>query len=416
MTEYKRFELLDGVYLTAVRTDDCAQSCLSIHFLTQLKRDAAALNAVLPYVLLRGSSRLPDAEAIDAALEKMDASVTPSVRKLGELQAVGLCALFRPDCFAPMAAELLALALSPNKRGGLLRPDWVKEEVAALLRRQEARASDASGFAERRLAEEMCCCEDYALSELGDAEAAESVHYQKLSHHYRDLTATSPAEIFYCGPVAEREAAQALQELLAGMPRGEMDEELGTDVRMNSLESEPRTVVEDAPPEVGAHIAIGWRLGEQMEDPDLPALRLMTECLALALREALSPHTRVRLDMHKGILTMSAPLTVTPETARGIVDAQLELMCTGGPDSGLTAAALDALSAKLSDIRSDAAALEAYWLERAPLGLIYSPDELAGLLSEVAPEDTAAAAQAMECDMIYICAEAPDDADDGQEA
>ena len=76
MTEYKRFELLDGVYLTAVRTDDCAQSCLSIHFLTQLKRDAAALNAVLPYVLLRGSSRLPDADVPYLRIASMAASLT----------------------------------------------------------------------------------------------------------------------------------------------------------------------------------------------------------------------------------------------------------------------------------------------------------------------------------------------------
>ena len=61
MTEYKRFELLDGVYLTAVRTDACNRSCLSMTFLTQLTRETAALNAVLPHVLRRGSSRLPTA-------------------------------------------------------------------------------------------------------------------------------------------------------------------------------------------------------------------------------------------------------------------------------------------------------------------------------------------------------------------
>ena len=410
MTEYKRFELLDGVYLTAVRTDACAQSCLSIHFLTQLTRETAALNAALPFVLRRGSSRLPDAEAIDAALGQMGgASITPRVIKLGELQAVGLRALFGADCFEQMARELICMALSPNKRGGLLRPDWVKEEAAALLERQAGQNPDAAELAEQRLTEEMCCCEDYALSALGDAEGAESIHYQKLSRHYRTLTATSPAEIFYCGPVAERAAAQTLRELLAGMARGEMDEELGTDVRMNSLEAEARVVVDEAPPEAEARFAVGWRLGEQMEDPDLPALRLLAASLEQALRKALSPEVRVRLDMHKGILTLNAPLAVTPETARGIVDAQVDLIRTGGLDRETVSAALDTLTAELSGIQNDAAALEAYWLERAPLGLIYSPEELAGLLSEVTASDLAGAAGAMECDLIYVCAEPADD-------
>ena len=48
MTEYKRFELLDGVFLTAVRTEACEESCLAITLLTQLTRETAALNAVRP--------------------------------------------------------------------------------------------------------------------------------------------------------------------------------------------------------------------------------------------------------------------------------------------------------------------------------------------------------------------------------
>ena len=160
MTEYKRFELLDGVYLTAVRTDACGRGCLSMTFLTQLDRETAAMNAVLPDVLRRGSSRLPDAEAIDAALTAMNAEITPAVGKLGELQTVGLRALFPADeaAFEPMARELTAMLLSPNTRGGLLRPDWVKEAAAALQQRQ-AEPLDAEGFARRRLIEEMCCCE-----------------------------------------------------------------------------------------------------------------------------------------------------------------------------------------------------------------------------------------------------------------
>ena len=113
--------------------------------------------------------------------------------------------------------------------------------------------------------------------------------------------------------------------------------------------------------------------------------------------------------MHKGILTLNAPLAVTPETARGIVDAQVDLIRTGGLDRETVSAALDTLTAELSGIQNDAAALEAYWLERAPLGLIYSPEELAGLLSEVTASDLAGAAGAMECDLIYVCAEPADD-------
>ena len=411
MTEYKRFELLEGVYLTAVCTDACDRGCLGMTFLTQLTRETAAMNAVLPHVLLRGSGRLPDAEAIGNAMQRFDAEVAPTVCKLGELQAVGLRAVMRPDAedFEPMATELCAMLLSPNTRGGLLRPDWVKAEAAHLAERQAHEPDDAEAIVHRRLIEEMCCFEDFALSPLGEAEDAESIHYQKLTRHYHDLKQKSPLEIFYCGAQQPRTAARILSELLAGMPRGAIDAELGTDVRMNSIEAEARTVCEEIPAPAQACIAVGWRLGEQMEDPDFTALRLLAACLEQALREKLDPAACVRLDMHKGLLTLVSPLTGTAETAREIIDAQLGLIAAGAVTPEALSAACAKQEAALRATAQNAVLLERYWLERAPLGLLYSPEELIGLLHEVTPADVTDAARGLECDMVYVRTEAHDD-------
>ena len=86
-----RTEILPGVWLTALRTDKFKTAWLSVNLLTQLRRSTAACTAVLPYVLRRGSTRLPDLETIAAELESLyGASITPSVRKLGEIQALSL--------------------------------------------------------------------------------------------------------------------------------------------------------------------------------------------------------------------------------------------------------------------------------------------------------------------------------------
>ena len=55
-----RTEILPGVWLTALRTDKFKTAWLSVNLLTQLRRSTAACTAVLPYVLRRGSTRLPD--------------------------------------------------------------------------------------------------------------------------------------------------------------------------------------------------------------------------------------------------------------------------------------------------------------------------------------------------------------------
>ena len=53
--ETVRKEILPGVYLTALRSDKFKTGCLSVNLLTQLDRDTASMNAVIPYVLRRGS-------------------------------------------------------------------------------------------------------------------------------------------------------------------------------------------------------------------------------------------------------------------------------------------------------------------------------------------------------------------------
>ena len=62
-----RTEILPGVWLTALRTDKFKTAWLSVNLLTQLRRSTAACTAVLPYVLRRGSTRLPDLETIARA-------------------------------------------------------------------------------------------------------------------------------------------------------------------------------------------------------------------------------------------------------------------------------------------------------------------------------------------------------------
>ena len=222
-----RTEILPGVWLTALRTDKFKTAWLSVNLLTQLRRETAACTAVLPYVLRRGSTRLPDLETIAAELENLyGASITPSVRKLGEIQAVGFEAEFADDgavgeeIFPRLAADVADLLLHPNTRGGLLRPDIVDSEREKLLERIRAGMNNKRAYAIERLYAHMCCCEDYAVPRLGEEADAERIHYRKLTMRYHDVLSTSPVEIFYCGSLEGGRVARILTALLCVMIAG----------------------------------------------------------------------------------------------------------------------------------------------------------------------------------------------------
>ena len=59
-----RTEILPGVWLSHLRSDKFKTACLSLSLLTQLNRENASMNALIPYVLRRGTMRYGDMEAL----------------------------------------------------------------------------------------------------------------------------------------------------------------------------------------------------------------------------------------------------------------------------------------------------------------------------------------------------------------
>ena len=278
----QRIELFPGVFFTALRTDKFKTDCLSLSLLTALDRDTVSANALLPRVLERGTRSHPTMEAVSAACDELyGARLLPLVRKAGEVLAVGFYFSFLSERFVPgggglmerVAGLLGELLLRPALSGGLLREDYVESEKEKLIDDIRGKVNDKRSYSASRLTELMFCYEAYGCDDMGTEASASEVDRKSLTEHYRNLLATSPVEIFYCGALEPQRVEAALREALAALPRGEIDWELGTDVRMNAVEAEPRYF--DETMDVGqGKLCMGFRLGDSMQDPDFAALRV----------------------------------------------------------------------------------------------------------------------------------------------
>ena len=419
--EYFREELFPCVSLTALRSTQCKTGCLSATLLTQLDRETAAENAVLPYVLRRGTTALPDMRAFSARLDGLyGAVVEPAVRKLGEIHAIGFRAEAAEDRFLPgdthvledVIAILADLWLSPNTRGGLFLPDYVDGERQKLLERLDAQRNDRRGWALRRLTENMCPYEPFAVGALGDRDEAEDIHYVKLTKDFRALLPTAPMELFYCGSREGKEVADLLREAFLLLPRGEIDLDLGTDIRMNAVEAEPRYFTEEMDVTQG-NLAMGFRLGSCMEEPDEAAIRVFNAVFGGSVTSKLFTNVRERMslcyyassavDLLKGILTVSSGIDFDKyDPAREEILAQLEAMRRGEitPEE-LTAAKTDVASA-LRTIPDDPFALENFYLRQTVQGLDASPMDLAALVESVTADEVVEIARGVELDAVYF--------------
>ncbi len=431
--ERTREEILPGVWLTALKTDKFKTGLLSVSLLGQLEREDAALNALFPNVLRRGSASYPDMDAVAARLDSLyGATVSPVVRRVGEIQAVGFASSFAADDFVPegqglavnTAETVMELLLAPQTRGGLLLPDYVDSERSKLIERIRARKNDKGSYAVSRLLELMCQYEDFSVYPLGDEESAAAIRYPKLTKHYRERLALSPIEIFYCGGAELYRLRSALRSAMEILPRGETDFDIGTDVRMNAVEAQPREFTEEMDVSQGK-LAIGWRLGECMDEPNEAAIRVFNAVFGGSVNSKLFSNVREKLslcyyassgvDLHKGLLLVSSGIEFDKfDSARDEIFAQLEAMKRGEiTDEELDSARLGE-SGDLLALCDDPGALEGYWLGHNIDGDDCSPEELAALCDGVTRESVVEIARSVECDAVYFLRgrDGEDDGDD----
>lgn len=419
--ETVRCELIPGVWLTALRSDKFKTGCLSINLLTQLNRETAALNAVLPFVLRRGTRYHPDMETIAAELDSLyGTGIEPIVRKIGEIQCIGFYASFPDEKYLPQGSDVFEkaanfaceLLLAPSTRGGLLIPAYVESEKEKLLDLIRSRVNDKRSYAKLRLIEQMCCYEDYAVSRFGTEDVAEGIYYQKLTKYYHSLISTSPVEIFYCGSMDGTKVGGILSDALSGMTRGEINYDIGTDIRMNAVEDTVRSFTDEMAVTQGK-LVLGFRLGECMEEPDIAAIYVfnavygsgVTSKLFMNVREKLSLcyYASSAVDTHKGVMLVSSGVDFDKaDAAKAEMLAQLDAVKKGE----ITDAELDAAKRSVaSDLRAcldSQGELEGFYLANTLDGLEFSPDELAELVNEVERDDVIAIASSVVLDAEYF--------------
>lgn len=432
--DYSRTEILPGIFLSHLRSDKFKTACLSITLLSQLRRETASLNALIPFVLRRGTTRYADMARLSARMDELyGTAIEPVVRRVGEIQCLGFYASFPEQEYLPGGAPVMneavsllgEMLLSPVTRGGLLLPQYVDSEKDKLCELIRSVINDKRGYAVMRCLQEMCCYEDFAVSRYGSVEACEGINYKKLTKHYRSLLQSCPVEIFYCGKSDEAHVVSALKDALSTMPRGEIDYDLGTDLRMNALEEQPRYVEERLDVTQG-RLVLGFRLGECMEEPDIAALNVFncvygggsTSKLFMNVREKLSLcyYASSFCYTHKGIMLVQSGIDFDRyDEAKAEILAQLEAMKNGEISDEELLSAKRAVASDLRSLMDSQGELEGFWLAQSLDGLDYGPMELAELVENVLKQDVIDIANSVVLDLVYFLTGRAEEADDAEE-
>lgn len=411
------FELMPGITLRCFPDNRFKQSALSIQFLRPMCREEAALNALLPAVLLRGCEGCPDLRDITLRLDDLyGASVGALVRRVGDYQTTGLHCGFIDDRYAlqgdaiaePMFDFLRQLLLQPVLEKGVFRTDYVESEKRNLISTIESQKNDKRAYAGSQLIRKMCAEDSFGIPRLGEKEQVAAITAESLYAHYLRVLKESPIHLFYVGSAEPARIAEGLKTLFRGLDRAciQLPSQSAYHV------SQPGDYTEQLDVTQGK-LCMGFYTPVTLRTADFAAMQVMnvifgagmTSKLFMQVREKLSLCYDIGSGYHssKGIVTVSAGIDFHQEpVVRQQVLTQLEACQTGDISENELNAAKQALIAQLQSTHDSPGAIEGYYATAALSGLRWTPAEYTENIISVTAADVARVARSLQLHTVYF--------------
>ena len=413
----KTIKLFPGVTLRCCRDPRFKQNVLSLQFLRPMCKEEAALNALLPAVLLRGCKSAPDMRSITLKLDDLyGASVGALVRRIGDIHCTGLSCGFIDERFAmegdhllkTMADFLEELLLDPVTEAGIFSTAYVQSEQQNLIWAIEAQRNDKRSYATNQMLNRMCKADSYGIPRLGTIADVEAITAQSLYDHYQKILQTSPIHLFYVGSAEAETVADALRPMMSRLAKTPMT--LPAQTGFAPVEFAEHEEVLDV---AQGKLCMGYATPINLRDPRYAAVQVcntilgagMTSKLFMQVREKMSLCYDIGSGFHgsKGIMTVAAGIEFEKkDIVQKEILHQLKEICDGNISNEELTAAKEALLSSLRATHDSPGAIESYYASAAISGIGMTPAVFMEKIEEVTAEDVSAAAKTLQLCTVYF--------------
>ena len=410
-------QLQPGVTLRCFRDSRFAQSCLSVQFVRKMDAAEAAMNALIPAVLLRGTGSAPDLRSITLRLDDLyGASVGALVRRIGDFQTTGFYCNFISDRYTldgealmePMIRFVSQLLLEPVTVRGVFREDYVESEKKNLVTTLQSQKNDKRAYAASQLLKRMCAGDPFGVPRLGEESTVAAITPEGLYAHYRRVLEESPLELFYVGSAPAQQVAQLLAPLVRGLcgKAAPLPEQTGFRSGREGSYTERLEVSQ-------GKLCMGFTTDITCRDKRLAAMQVCNTVLGAGMTSKLFVEIREKRSLcydigsgfygSKGILTVSAGIDFDKEAlVREQVLAQLGAMGDGKITEQELTAARRSLLSQLQTTHDSPGAIESYYANGAISGMAWTPAEYMDRIRDVTAQDVSAAAQSLKLHTVYF--------------
>ena len=410
-------ELMPGITLRCFADRRFKQGCLSFAMIRPMCQEEAAVNALIPAVLLRGTEKNPDLRTITLRLDDLyGATLGTQVRRVGDYQTTGLYCAFLEDRFAlpgdkilePMVDFLREVLLEPVMENEGFDISFVESEKKNLIATIESELNDKRAYAMGRMIRSMCRADSYGVPRLGEAKDVAAITPQGAYAHFRKCLRESRIDMFYVGSAPAEEVARLLMPIWQEIDRNY--QKLPGQTPFQDAGGEDITEQMDVSQ---GKLCMGFVTPATNRDEDFVAMQVMNTVFGAGMTSKLFMNVREKRSLcyaigssyygSKGIVTVSAGIDFDKEQqVRQEILRQLEDIRAGNITEEELVAAKEALLSSLRGTHDSPGAIEGYYATAALSGMKLTPQSYMDAVRAIEKEDVARMARQLRLHTTYF--------------
>ncbi len=217
----KIVELKQGIKAHFINTDKHKTDLTCVILTVPLKREYVTKNALIPFLLRRGTEKLPNQYLINKEMENMyGASFNLGIDKSGDniilkfyIETISNeYALDGENILKRNIENLLDIIFNPLKNNGLLNQDFLDIEKENLRKVINSKIDDKDAYAFERCISEMYKQNGFGLYKFGYIEDIDNITIEEITEYYDWLISNAKIDIFMSGKINEKEFTNVLLE------------------------------------------------------------------------------------------------------------------------------------------------------------------------------------------------------------
>ncbi|MEV2965286.1 pitrilysin family protein [Paenibacillus larvae] len=407
-----------GVRLHVLPTDQFKTFSISVYMGRLLAESTVTPTALMPFVLRRGTGRLPETRLFREKLDEMyGAGFGFDIYKRGDYQIVQFRMDIIQDSFVESRESLLEQAIAflgdtitnPLKEQGGFREKYVDAEKETLRKKLESIVNDKIRYASERCLEEMCEGEPYRLHPLGRTQDLDKILPQSLYEQYESWLSEAPVDIYVTGNTSLKEVEKLARKFFRFKPN---TPQTYNRPKLFQKQEPAKTVIERLDVNQGK-LNMGLRIPVTYSDDQYPAALMYNGILGgyphsklftnVREKASLAYYAASRFDGHKGILTIQSGIEIGNfDKAVRIIKEQLEIMKQGNIHDTELLQTKAMIVNQLREMQDSAFDIVAFDFNAVLSGKERSVSELINSIEDIQIADIRAVAEEVQLDTIYF--------------